>query len=103
MQASSACTDLIEGSEGFKQSPYRCPAGVPTIGLGSTFYEDGTPVRMIDPAITIGRARSLMLNKLNSEFVPAVNRLVTVKLTQGQFDSCIDFCFNAGEGAFATS
>lgn len=31
------------GSDGMV-SPYICPAGVPTIGFGSTYYEDGRRV-----------------------------------------------------------
>ena len=35
--------------------------------------------------------------------VSAVNRLVTVPLTQNQFDSLVDFVYNLGEGSFAKS
>ena len=38
---------------------------VPTIGHGSTRYEDGTPVRLTDPPITRQRAEQLARN-LNS-------------------------------------
>jgi lysozyme len=33
----------------------------------------------------------------------AVQRLVKVPLTQGQFDALVDFCFNLGAGKLATS
>jgi lysozyme len=33
----------------------------------------------------------------------AVERLVKVPLTQGQFDALVDFCFNLGAGRLATS
>jgi lysozyme len=35
--------------------------------------------------------------------VSAVNRLVKVTLTQGEFDALVDFVFNLGAGAFAGS
>ena len=51
---------LIEKFEGFSEKPYICPAGKATIGIGSTFYEDGTPVKMTDKPITKERARELV-------------------------------------------
>ena len=33
----------------------------------------------------------------------ALNRLCRVQLSQNQFDACIDFIFNLGEGNFAKS
>ena len=50
---------LIEKFEGFSSIPYICPAGKPTIGFGSTFYEDGTPVKMTDKPITKSELESL--------------------------------------------
>ena len=44
--------DLIKKFEGFKAKPYKCPAGVNTIGYGSTFYPDGSKVKLTDPEIT---------------------------------------------------
>ena len=47
--------------------PYIPTAGdVPTIGHGSTRYEDGTPVRLTDAPITRQRAQQLARN-LHSE------------------------------------
>ena len=52
---------LIEKFEGFSSTRYICPAGKATIGIGSTFYEDGTPVKMTDKPITKERARELVV------------------------------------------
>ena len=40
--------DLIKNFEGLRLTPYLCSAGVPTIGYGSTFYEDGRKVSLQD-------------------------------------------------------
>ena len=40
-------------------APYLCPAKVPTIGWGNTFYENGTRVRLSDAPITQSRADAL--------------------------------------------
>ena len=50
---------LIHSFETCVLKPYRCPAGIPTIGWGNTFYEDGTKVTMKDPPITQERADKL--------------------------------------------
>ena len=33
--------ELIKSFEGLVLKPYKCSAGVPTIGYGNTFYENG--------------------------------------------------------------
>ena len=43
---------LMRRFEGLYLTPYLCPAGVPTIGYGATYYEDGTRVTLFDAAIT---------------------------------------------------
>ena len=44
--------DLIHSFEGLSLTPYICPAGVPTIGWGNTYYPNGKKVTMKDKAIT---------------------------------------------------
>ena len=47
---------LCRRFEGLYLRPYLCPAGVPTIGYGSTVYENGMAVQLTDPPITRERA-----------------------------------------------
>lgn len=96
MNPSEACLDLIRRFEGFCSKPYLCPAGVPTIGYGSTRYEDGTKVQLTDDSINKERADVIMLATLKTEYAPAVNRYVRVPITQNQFDALCDFAYNAG-------
>jgi lysozyme len=95
MQVSDGCLNLIRKSEGFKASPYRCPAGIPTIGYGSTRYADGTAVKLTDPPITRQQADDIMRATLK-EYEAAVTRYVTVPISQNQFDALVDFAYNAG-------
>ena len=95
MKASEKCLELIRRFEGFKSKPYRCPAGVPTIGYGSTRYADGTHVNLTDPPITQAQADEIMRQTLG-EYESAVNRYVSVSLNQNEFDSLTDFAYNAG-------
>ena len=102
MQASIDCLDIIEKSEGLRLNPYLSPAGVPTIGYGSTHYANGIAVTLHDSSITKDQAISLMLDTLIN-YVSAVNRFVHVPLNQNQFDALVDFSYNAGIGALQTS
>lgn len=61
-----------EGIEGFRAKPYLCQAGISTIGIGSTRYEDGRRVTMMDPPITRERARKMCVEDLRLERLPAV-------------------------------
>lgn len=96
MNVSEKCLALIREFEGFRSKPYLCPAGVPTIGYGSTRYEDGTPVTLKDEPIDQARANAIMRATLSREYEPAVRRYVQVPLTQGQYDALVDFAYNAG-------
>lgn len=102
MKSSDDCLTLIKSFEGFRAEPYLCPAGKPTLGFGSCFYEDGTPVTLDDDPITEEDALELLKATL-VKYEDGVNRLVKVELTQGQFDCLTDFCYNAGINALANS
>lgn len=63
---------------------------VPTIGHGSTHYEDGTPVRMSD-RITPARADILARNLANQDAKRLAATLPGAKLYQAEFDVYLDF------------
>lgn len=93
---------LISKEEGMVLKPYKCSAGVPTIGIGSTYYEDGTKVKMTDPAITEFRALQLFKNVLKT-YELAVYSSTRDDINQNQFDSLVSLAFNIGTGAFKKS
>ena len=75
---------------------------IPTIGFGNTFYEDGTKVKLTDPAITKERAIKI-LQVAMSYFEKQVDSYTTDKVNQNQFDALVDFAYNAGVGALKAS
>ena len=102
LTASGACFALIRRFEGFRAAPYRCPAGVPTIGCGSTRYADGRPVALTDPPITEAVAVEIMQAAVR-EYEAAVNRYARVDLQQHEFDALVSFAYNAGAQNLRTS
>ena len=102
MKVSKQGLDLIKKHEGLRLEPYLCPAGVPTIGYGNTYYLNGERVTMSDTPITFDYANEL-LKSIVKRFEDGVNRYVQVKLTQNQFDALVSLAYNIGLNAFRRS
>ena len=92
---------LIKEFEGCRLKAYKCPSNVWTVGYGSTFYEDGSKVKQGD-IISQERANELFL-QIVKKFVDGVDRMVTSKVTQNQFDAMVSLSFNIGLGGFKRS
>lgn len=102
MKTSNKGKAIIKQYEGFRAKPYLCPARVPTIGYGATYYTDGRKVTLRDAAISEADADKL-LDKMLGKYEDAVNRYVQVPITQNQFDALVSFCYNLGQGALRKS
>lgn len=89
--------------EGCYLRPYLCPAGIATIGIGSTAYEDGTPVSLSDKPITRDRAITLLRIRLMRDFLPGVRRLCPGIDSEERFAALLDFSYNVGLGSLRAS
>jgi lysozyme len=105
-----AAVELCKLFEGLRLKPYLCPAGIPTIGYGATYYEDGRRVSLDDAPITQQRAEELLLWELTQVSSAAVVRLCPelfawsiVNGTWRAFCAATDFTFNLGAGRLQTS
>jgi lysozyme len=89
--------------EGVYLKPYYCPARVPTIGVGATYYENGVRVRMTDPPITKERAMQLLMWHVREVYMPAVKRLCPDLDRPDILGAITDFCLNVGKGNLQAS
>lgn len=76
---------------------------VPTIGHGSTRYEDGRLVRLTDPPITRVRAETLARNLLSQDELRFQASLPGVALHQAEYDLYMDFVGQYGIGNWRKS
>jgi lysozyme len=86
---------LITKFEGFSSKPYLCPAKIPTIGYGNTYYVDGKKVTLLDKEITEQEGFNLF-KTIADKFAKAVSNVVTQPLNQNQFNACVSLCYNIG-------
>jgi len=87
---------IIKKYEGLKLQAYICPAGIPTIGYGSTFYENGSKV-VLGEKISIERADILLMNTV-LKFEQSIRDLVKSKVNDNQIGALTSFAFNVGVG-----
>jgi GH24 family phage-related lysozyme (muramidase) len=88
--------NLLKEFEGLRLDAYLCPAGVWTIGYGSTFGVH--PGDRITPA----EAETLLIKDLD-QFEKGVAKLVKVPLSTNQFSALVSFAYNLGLGALEES
>lgn len=83
--------NLVKHFEGFYSRAYLCPAGVWTIGYGHT--------RGVKQGQTVSEeeAEAMLVQDL-TEAAEAVERLISVLLTDNQFAALVSFAFNVGAG-----
>lgn len=99
-QISENGKNLIKEFEQCRLKAYLDSVGIPTIGWGNTFYQDGTKVKLGDK-ISQQQADTLF-DTVVSRFADKVSSLTT-QLNQNQFDALVSFAYNVGVNALANS
>lgn len=100
MTVSDNGRSFIRQQEGYRNTPYQDVAGHWTVGIGHKITTDD--------GISTGQVLSdAQIQALFDDDVATaeseVKQLVSVPLTQGQFDALVDFVFNLGRAHLATS
>lgn len=87
----------IKGWEGYRSRRYLDAAGKPTIGYGHLLK-----LHENFDTVTEAQATALLLADVASAEA-AINKGVTARLTQNQFDALVSFAYNVGNNGFLTS
>lgn len=96
MTYSKTGEQLTEQFESCRLEAYQDSAGIWTCGWGHTFGVNA------DTTCTQEQADAWLLQDIESA-AGTVNRMVTVALTQDEFNALTDFTYNCGSGNFAGS
>lgn len=95
---------LCKEFEGLRLRPYLCPAGVPTVAYGSTFYEDGTPVKLSDAPVDEKRAMHMLRSSLERIYLPGVLQASPNLINNpAVLGAVTDFAYNLGVARYRAS
>jgi lysozyme len=100
--AAPIAANLITPFEGFSSIPYQDPAGVWTIGNGSTRDLNGDPVTASTPPITDIQAKQLLMRDLSAAVTTVANDVLQ-PITKNMAAALEDFVYNLGPGDLASS
>lgn len=93
---------FIYQEEGVKLKAYLDQVGIPTIGVGFTFYPGkGKKVKVGDVITQIECDQ--IFDQIVKLYEEGVNSSIKVVLTQNQFNALTSLCFNIGVHAFSQS
>jgi lysozyme len=104
MRAVEVAAALCRQFEGFRPSPYLCPAGYPTIGFGTVNKPDGTKVTLADAPIDLRTANEWLLRTIRLEYLPGV--LAASPILAGHpeaLGAMVDFAYNLGVPRYRAS
>lgn len=105
MNAEEIAAILCRRWEGLYRGPYLCPAGVPTIGYGATYYPNGVRVTLHDPVLSVAECEALLIWHIRCVYLPTVLKLCPGLANEEprRLAAIIDWTFNLGGRALGAS
>ena len=103
MKVSERGIKLIKHHEGFRNRPYRCPAGLYTVGVGHRIGDGKSLPESWNRIFTEEEIDGILKRDLNRFELGVRKMLPNVPLRQHEFDALVSFCFNLGLGCFQRS
>lgn len=94
---------FLAKEEGIKLKPYLDSVGIPTIGIGCTFYPGGRRVTMKDKPLANVQAAWDLFDAVNSNFLFTVYSTTRDDINQNQFNALLSLCYNIGPIGFKGS
>lgn len=95
--------DFLAKEEGIILKPYLDSVGIPTIGIGCTFYPGGKRVTMQDKPLKDVQAAWDLFDAVNSNFLFTVYSTTRDDINQNQFNALLSLCYNIGTAGFKGS
>ncbi len=102
MKVSKKCLEMIRHHEGVRPKPYKCPAGLWTVGVGHVIGDGKTLPPEWNRKLSTEEIDSILAADLR-RFERGVLRLCPNHLTQSRFDALVSFAFNVGLGSLQRS
>jgi len=103
MKAIDIAKDITKGFEGFNSRPYLCPAGIPTIGFGTTYYPDGRKVKLTDKPCSIEEANTYLDFEITRTLNGVIKYCPILIKYDNRLAAIIDFTYNLGIGRLQAS
>jgi len=103
MKTSERAIKLIKHHEGVRNRPYRCPAGLWTVGVGHLIGDGKSLPESWNRLFTKEEIDGILKRDLQRFERGVLKMLPNVPLRQGEFDCLVSFSFNLGLGTFQRS
>jgi lysozyme len=103
VKVSERAIKLIKHHEGVRNRPYRCPAGLFTVGIGHLIGDGKSLPESWNRTFTMEEIDGLLKRDLQRFERGVLKMLPNVPLRQHEFDCLVSFCFNLGLGTFQRS
>ena len=103
MNVSKAAILLIKHHEGVRSRPYRCPAGLWTVGVGHLIGDGKSLPESWNRTFSQEEIDKILKFDLRRFELGLTKLLPNIPLKQNEFDALVSFCFNLGLGCFQRS
>jgi len=89
---------IIAEFEGYRGQPYKCPAGVWTIGFGTTYYPNGNLVKFGDAPVSKEKAMEMLNHHIDNVIVPTLSKQIPTwgTMNGNQKAAMVSFAYNVG-------
>lgn len=102
MRASEKCLKMLAHHEGVRQKPYKCPAGLWTVGVGHLIGDGKSLPDAWNRTFSLEEVYAILAKDV-TRFERGVEKYISIQLTQGEFDALVSFAFNLGLGTLQKS
>jgi len=103
MKVSNKLIQMLKHHEGVRSKPYRCPAGLWTVGVGHLIGDGKSLPESWNRTFTQEEIDGILKRDLNRFERGILKMLPNVRLRQCEFDALVSFSFNLGLGTFQRS